>query len=57
MKRASSPIVFAFHETPRMALPITGLSFRWFEQVYDDPQVRQTLTRSVFAAIITAAEG
>jgi len=47
-------VVFAFNEIPRMALPITGLSTRWFEEVYADPQVRQALSRSVIAAIITA---
>lgn len=47
-------IVFSFHDTPRMSLPLTGLSVRWYEEIIADAEVRQALTRSVIAALITA---
>lgn len=47
-------VVFSFHETPRMSLPMTGLSLRWYDEILGDREVRQALTRSVIAAVITA---
>jgi ABC-type spermidine/putrescine transport system permease subunit II len=47
-------VVFSFNDIPRLSLPITGMSLRWYEQAYGDPEVRQALQRSVVAAILTA---
>jgi ABC-type spermidine/putrescine transport system permease subunit II len=47
-------VVFSFNDIPRLSLPITGLSLRWYEQAYGDPEVRQALQRSLVAAVLTA---
>jgi spermidine/putrescine transport system permease protein len=47
-------IVFSFTDTPRMSLPITGVSLRWYEEILADREVRQALTRSIVAALATA---
>jgi ABC-type spermidine/putrescine transport system permease subunit II len=47
-------VAFSFNDIPRLSLPITGLSLRWYEQAYTDPEVRQALQRSLVAAGLTA---
>ena len=47
-------IVFSLNSIPRLSLPISGLSLRWYEQAFGDPEVRQALQRSLMAAVITA---
>jgi ABC-type spermidine/putrescine transport system permease subunit II len=47
-------VAFSFHSIPRMSLPISGLSLRWYEELWGDPEVRQALQRSLVAALITA---
>lgn len=48
-------VAFSFNSIPRMSLPLAGLSLRWYEQLWGDPEVRQALGRSVLAALATAA--
>jgi spermidine/putrescine transport system permease protein len=45
---------FSFNAIPRMALPITEVSLRWYQSVFSDPQVIQAITRSALAGIATA---
>jgi ABC-type spermidine/putrescine transport system permease subunit II len=45
---------FSFNAIPRMALPITEVSLRWYQTVFSDPQVIQAITRSALAGIATA---
>jgi spermidine/putrescine transport system permease protein len=47
-------VAFSFNSIPRMSLPLAGLSLRWYEELWGDPEVRQALTRSLIAAVVTA---
>lgn len=47
-------VAFSFNSIPRMSLPLAGLSLRWYEELWGDPEVRQALTRSLIAAAVTA---
>ena len=47
-------VLFSFNSTPRMSLPMAGLSLRWYQGLFDDAEVRQAMLRSLVAAIATA---
>jgi spermidine/putrescine transport system permease protein len=47
-------VVFSFNSTPRMSLPLAGLSLRWYQGLFDDAEVRQAMLRSLVAAFSTA---
>jgi len=47
-------VAFSFNSIPRMSLPLAGLSLQWYQGLLEDPEVRQALTRSLIAAIVTA---
>jgi spermidine/putrescine transport system permease protein len=47
-------VAFSFNSIPRMSLPLAGISLRWYEELWGDPEVRQALTRSLIAAVVTA---
>lgn len=47
-------VAFSFNSIPRMSLPLAGVSLRWYEELWGDPEVRQALTRSLIAAVLTA---
>lgn len=47
-------VAFSFNSIPRMSLPLAGLSLRWYEELWGDPEVRQALGRSLVAAFATA---
>ena len=47
-------VLFSFHSSPRLTLPIDGLSFRWYEDIFDDEQFREAFRRTAFVAVVTA---
>jgi len=47
-------VAFSFNSIPRMSLPLAGLSLQWYQGLLEDPEVRQALTRSLIAAVVTA---
>lgn len=47
-------VVFSFNAIPRMALPITDFSLRWYRGVFGDPEVIRAIIRSAVAGLATA---
>jgi len=47
-------VVFSFNAIPRMALPITDVSLRWYQGVFGDPEVVRAIVRSALAGLATA---
>jgi spermidine/putrescine transport system permease protein len=47
-------VLFSFNATPRMSLPMAGLSLRWYEGLFADAEFRQAGIRSLIAAFCTA---
>jgi spermidine/putrescine transport system permease protein len=47
-------VAFSFNSSARMSLPMAGVSLAWYQGLLDDPEVRQALTRTITAAIVTA---
>lgn len=44
-------VLFAFHDSARLALPFEGFSLRWFDQVFADEQFSGSLRTSIEVAL------
>ena len=44
-------VLFAFHSSPRLALPFEGVSLRWFEAVFSEEQFSESLVTSIKVAL------
>lgn len=47
-------VLFSFNSAPSSSLPIEGLTFKWYEKVFDDPLYVEALQNSLIAAVWTA---
>jgi spermidine/putrescine transport system permease protein len=47
-------VLFALQPAPRMSFPLSGLSFRWFDELLHDGQVGESLRRSLLVGFGTA---
>lgn len=46
-------IAFSLNSSPRLSFPFEGISFRWYQNIFDDQQFSAALRRSVTAAVIS----
>jgi spermidine/putrescine transport system permease protein len=46
-------VLFSFNSVASTSLPFAGFSLRWYEALWNDPEVQQAVQRSVTAAIVT----
>ncbi len=47
-------VLFSLHETASLSFPFEGLSLRWYERVYESPEVRAAVQNSLIVATTTA---
>lgn len=47
-------ILFSFTTSPRLSLPIEGLTVQWYSKAFSDPLFTDALVNSVILAVITA---
>ena len=47
-------VLFSFHETSGLSFPFQGFSLRWYREVFDSPQIRETARNSLIVATATA---
>ena len=48
-------VLFSFNDAASLSFPMTGLSTRWYRQVFENPDFMEALTRSLKLATLTAA--
>jgi ABC-type spermidine/putrescine transport system permease subunit II len=48
-------VLFSFHERPSLSFPFTGVSLRWYEQVFASGEFRSAVWNSLLVAIASAA--
>jgi ABC-type spermidine/putrescine transport system permease subunit II len=48
-------VLFSFHENASLTLPFRGVSMRWYTAVFEDPDFRDAVGRSLVVAVITSA--
>lgn len=46
-------VTFSFHQIPRMSFPFTGISFRWYDEIFNDVLVMRAFGRTALAALAT----
>src|SRR4051794_12365120 len=47
-------IIFSFNDSQSLALPIRGLTFRWYGQVFEDASLLEGLKNTLIVATATA---
>ncbi|GAA5543595.1 ABC transporter permease [Brucella sp. NBRC 113783] len=47
-------VLFSFNADQSFTFPINGYSFRWYEQIFTDPQLTRALWKSLMIATLTA---
>lgn len=48
-------VLFSFADSPRLSLPVTGLTMRWYRQVFAEPLFLDALENSLLLAAMTSA--
>jgi len=47
-------VLFSFADSPRLSLPIEGLSTKWYVRAFENPLMTTALTNSVLLALVSA---
>lgn len=47
-------VLFSFTTSPRLAMPIEGLTFAWYQNAFANPLITKALTNSLILAVIAA---
>ena len=47
-------VLFSFADSPRLSLPVTGLTLRWYRRIFHEPLFLDALGNSLLLAGITA---
>lgn len=47
-------VLFSFTSSPRLAMPIEGLTLNWYQSAYSNPLITAALTNSLLLALVSA---
>lgn len=47
-------VLFSFHKTASLSLPFTGVSLRWYREVFASAEFRQSVLNSLYVALIAS---
>jgi spermidine/putrescine transport system permease protein len=48
-------VLFSFHASPALSFPFTGVSLKWYGEVFQNPQLISSIVNSLVVALFTAA--